>query len=108
MEASGGTIIDLAHPDDLEHGIAQALEQYSKADHYEITYRMKCKNGSWKYIEDRGHKIRKPDGMIEHWNLILDQNELVEKNHCPGEREKKQTRVNQISSPECPMICGHH
>ena len=63
MEASGGTIVDLAHPDDLEHGIAQALEQYSKADHYEITYRMKCKNGSWKYIEDRGHKIRKPDGI---------------------------------------------
>ena len=94
MEASGGTIVDLAHPDDLEHGIAQALEQYSKADHYEITYRMKCKNGSWKYIEDRGHKIRKPDGMIEHWNLILDQNELVEKT-IALESEKK---ANQSKS----------
>ena len=88
MEASGGTITDLAHPDDLEQGIAHALEQYSKADHYEITYRMKCKNGSWKYIEDRGHKIRKPDGVIEHWNLILDKNELVEKN-IALESEKK-------------------
>ena len=94
MEASGGTIVDLAHPDDLEQGIAQALEQYSKADHYEITYRMKCKNGSWKYIEDRGHKIRKPDGMIEHWNLILDQNELVEKT-IALESEKK---ANQSKS----------
>ena len=88
MEASGGTIAALAHPDDLEQGIAQALEQYSKADHYEITYRMKCKNGYWKYIEDRGHKIRKPDGVIEHWNLILDKNELVEKN-IALESEKK-------------------
>ena len=94
MEASGGTIADLAHPDDLEQGIAQALEQYSKADHYEITYRMKCKNGSWKYIEDRGHKIRKPDGVIEHWNLILDKNELVEKN-IALESEKK---ANQSKS----------
>lgn len=94
MEASGGTIAALAHPDDLEHGVAQALEQYSKADHYEITYRMKCKNGSWKYIEDRGHKIRKPDGMIEHWNLILDQNELVEKT-IALESEKK---ANQSKS----------
>ena len=94
MEASGGTIVDLAHPDDLEQGIAQALEQYSKADHYEITYRMKCKDGSWKYIEDRGHKIRKPDGMIEHWNLILDQNELVEKT-IALESEKK---ANQSKS----------
>ena len=94
MEASGGTIVDLAHPDDLEQGIAQALEQYSKADHYEITYRMKCKNGSWKYIEDRGHKIRKPDGVIEHWNLILDKNELVEKT-IALESEKK---ANQSKS----------
>ena len=94
MEASGGTIADLAHPDDLEQGIAQALEQYSKAEHYEITYRMKCKNGSWKYIEDRGHKIRKPDGVIEHWNLILDKNELVEKT-IALESEKK---ANQSKS----------
>ena len=55
---------------------------------------MKCKNGSWKYIEDRGHKIRKPDGMIEHWNLILDQNELVEKT-IALESEKK---ANQSKS----------
>ena len=94
MEASGGTIADLAHPDDLEQGIAQALEQYSKADHYEIKYRMKCKDGSWKYIEDRGHKIRKPDGVIEHWNLILDKNELVEKT-IALESEKK---ANQSKS----------
>ena len=94
MEASGGTIADLAHSDDLEQGIAQALEQYSKADHYEITYRMKCKNGSWKYIEDRGHKIRKSDGTIEHWNLILDKNELVEKT-IALESEKK---ANQSKS----------
>ena len=94
MEASGGTIAALAHPDDLEQGIAQALEQYSKADHYEITYRMKCKNGSWKYIEDRGHKIRKSDGVIEHWNLILDKNELVEKT-VALESEKK---ANQSKS----------
>ena len=94
MEASGGTIVDLAHPDDLEQGIAQALEQYSKSDHYEITYRMKCKNGSWKYIEDRGHKICKPNGVIEHWNLILDKNELVEKT-IALESEKK---ANQSKS----------
>ena len=50
MEASGGTIVDLAHPDDLERGIAHALEQYSKADHYEITYRMRCKNGFWNIL----------------------------------------------------------
>ena len=79
MEASGGTIIGIAHPDDVASGVAEALEQYKHGDSYAITYRMKCKDGSWKYIEDHGHKVRNADGEIEHWNLILDKNELVEK-----------------------------
>ena len=94
MEASGGTIVGLAHPDDLEHGIAEALDQYSKADHYEITYRMKCKDGSWKYIEDRGHKFCNSKGIVEHWNLILDKNDLMEKT-IALESEKK---ANQAKS----------
>lgn len=79
MEASGGTIVGIAHPDDLESGIAEALRQYETADNYAITYRMKCKDGSWKYIEDHGHKVINSEGKVEHWNLILDKNELVQK-----------------------------
>ena len=94
MEASGGTIVGLAHPDDLEHGIADALDQYSRADHYEITYRMKCKDGSWKYIEDRGHKFCNAEGIVEHWNLILDKHDLMEKT-IALESEKK---ANQAKS----------
>lgn len=78
LQACGGTIIGIAHPDDVASGVAEALEQYKKGDNYAITYRMKCKDGSWKYIEDHGHKVRTADGQIEHWNLILDKNELVE------------------------------
>ena len=79
MKASGGTIVGIAHPDDLETGISEALSQYEKSDHYAITYRMKCKDGSYKYIEDHGHKVINRDGVVEHWNLILDKNELVTK-----------------------------
>ena len=88
MNACGGTIVGIAHPDDLENGIAEALRQYETSDHYEITYRMKCKDGSWKYIEDHGHKVYMSDGKVEHWNLILDKNELVEKT-IALESEKK-------------------
>lgn len=79
MEASNGSILGLAHPDDFDVGLADALDQYSRSDHYATTYRMKCKDGSWKYVEDRGNKIRTPEGTIEHWNLILDNDELMKK-----------------------------
>lgn len=88
MKVSGGTIIGIAHPDDVATGIAEALEQYKHGDSYEITYRMRCKDGSWKYIEDYGHKVKTKDGKIEHWNLILDKNELIEKT-IELESEKK-------------------
>ena len=94
MEACDGSIAGIAHPDDLETGIAEALAQYEKDDHYEITYRMRCKDGSYKYIEDRGRKIHKPEGMVEHWNLILDKHEFVEKT-IELESEK---RANQSKS----------
>ena len=94
MKASNGSILGLAHPDDVGVGLADALEQYSRSDHYATTYRVKCKDGSWKYIEDRGHKVRSADGIIEHWNLILDKNELMEKT-IALESEKK---ANQSKS----------
>ena len=94
MEACDGSIAGIAHPDDLETGIAEALAQYKKADHYEITYRMRCKDGSYKYIEDHGRKICKPEGLVEHWNLILDKHEFVEKT-IELESEK---RANQSKS----------
>lgn len=79
FEASGGSIVGIAHPDDLEAGIREALAQYEKSDSYAITYRMRCKDGSYKYIEDHGHKVVNSDGVVEHWNLILDKDELVTK-----------------------------
>lgn len=94
QEACDGSIAGIAHPDDLETGIAEALAQYEKDDHYEITYRMRCKDGSYKYIEDHGRKICKPEGLVEHWNLILDKHEFVEKT-IELESEK---RANQSKS----------
>lgn len=98
MEASNGSIIGLAHPDDIETGLADALDQYSHSDHYATTYRVRCKDGSWKYIEDRGHKVFEPDGTVSHWNLILDKNELMEKTIAlETEKRANQEKSNFLS-----------
>ena len=77
--ACGDNILGLAHPDDVDTGLADALAQYEVQDHYATTYRVRCKDGSYKYVEDRGRKFTTPEGTIEHWNLFLDKNELMEK-----------------------------
>ena len=121
MQACGGTIIGLAHPDDLETGIADALDQYSRSDHYATTYRMRCKDGTYKYIEDRGQKVISPDGNVEHWNLILDKNDLMEKTIAlEAEKKASETKTEFLSRMSHDMrtplngimglldICGQH
>ena len=88
IEASSGSILGLAHPDDIEFGLADALNQYTHSDHYATIYRIRCKDGTYKYIEDRGQKVVKEDGTIEHWNLMLDKNDFMH-NSIELESEKK-------------------
>ena len=88
LDASGGNIIGLAHPDDVKVGLADALNQYTHSDHYATIYRIRCKDGTYKYIEDRGQKVIKEDGTIEHWNLMLDKNDFMHKS-IALESEKK-------------------
>ena len=88
LDASGGNIIGLAHPDDVKVGLADALNQYTYSDHYATIYRIRCKDGTYKYIEDRGQKVIKKDGTIEHWNLMLDKNDFMHKS-IALESEKK-------------------
>lgn len=90
----GDNILGLAHPDDIETGLADALAQYEVQDHYATTYRVRCKDGSYKYIEDRGRKFIAPDGTVEHWNLFLDKNELMEKTIALATEQ----RANQAKS----------
>ena len=101
LDASGGNIIGLAHPDDVKVGLADALNQYTHSDHYATIYRIRCKDGTYKYIEDRGQKVIKEDGTIEHWNLIQKMTSCTNQLHW---KVKKQIKASLIFSPGCLMI----
>ena len=60
IEAGQGSILGLAHPEDIMRGLADALDQYTRSDHYATIYRIRCKDGTYKYIEDRGQKVLAP------------------------------------------------
>ena len=98
IEASSGSILGLAHPDDIEVGLADALNQYTNSDHYATIYRIRCKDGTYKYIEDRGQKVVKEDGTIEHWNLMLDKNDFMHKSiELESEKKANKSKSNFLS-----------
>ena len=98
IEASSGSILGLAHPDDIEVGLEDALNQYTNSDHYATIYRIRCKDGTYKYIEDRGQKVVKEDGTIEHWNLMLDKNDFMHKSiELESEKKANKSKSNFLS-----------
>ncbi|MBL8062178.1 MAG: PAS domain-containing protein [Anaerolineales bacterium] len=54
---------DLIHPDDHERAV-KALEDYleQRAPEYDIELRLRHKDGTWRWIRDRGKALRREDG----------------------------------------------
>ncbi|MEF8749155.1 MAG: PAS domain S-box protein [Candidatus Accumulibacter propinquus] len=53
--------IDLLHPEDRDHVLEQARHKLDQAGGYEIEFRLRCKDGSYKWILSRG-KVVERDG----------------------------------------------
>lgn len=54
---------DLIHPEDHDRAV-KALEDYleQRAPEYDVEIRLQHKDGSWRWIRDRGKALRRPDG----------------------------------------------
>ena len=77
MAASGGCMAELVHPEDIAREIPEALKAVYAGEMYTMHYRIRCKDGSWKNIEDRGRLIQNKNGEEEVWSFIVDQEELT-------------------------------
>lgn len=73
------TLRSLMHPDDVEREYAKITPKLLSGELYTMHYRARCKDGSWKNVEDRGRLIFKFNGEGECWSFITDQDELTKK-----------------------------
>ena len=67
---------------------------------------LRCKDGTYKYIEDRGQKVIKEDGTIEHWNLMLDKNDFMHKSIAlESEKKANKSKSDFLSRMSHDMSC---
>jgi len=60
-----GSWADRLHPDDKERALAAFaahLNDYSGRTHYDVTYRLACKNGEYRWFRARGETVRDSTG----------------------------------------------
>lgn len=79
LEVSGGTMAGIVNKDDIVNELPKAAESIKKGEMYTMNYRIRCKDGSWKNVEDRGRLIHNSDGEDEFWCFIIDKDELTGK-----------------------------
>ncbi|MDO4488386.1 MAG: ATP-binding protein [Eubacteriales bacterium] len=78
MDASGGCMAGLANLEDTEREMPKAREAVKNGEMYTMHYRVRCKDGSWKNVEDRGRLMVNEKGEEEYWSFIVDQDQIAE------------------------------
>ena len=106
MQVSGGGMAGLVNMHDALRELPKAREQYTYGNTHTMTYRVRCKNGNWKYVQDHGRKVYQPDGSLEYWCLILDIDEMQRKSFALNKvnailaRERRQYKEALVQNAE--------
>ena len=65
--ASGFGWLDYVHPEDKDRSMAQWMQCVQSGENYESEYRMKGKDGLYRWFRARAVAIRNPEGQIMRW-----------------------------------------
>lgn len=81
MEVTGGTAVGTVYPPDLDRVLEECARAFENGNlDYAIKYRVKCRDGSLKWILDSGRKVKDADGNVIINSLYLDVTEMEEAN----------------------------
>ncbi|WP_343208421.1 ATP-binding protein [Anaerolentibacter hominis] len=101
MEVTGGTAVGAVYPPDLEHALSDCAEAFRDGGvSYSTRYRVRCKDGSLKWIIDSGKKAQDKEGQWMVNSLYLDITQTEE----AAERLREQTSL--LTSIYDTVPCG--
>lgn len=107
MEVTGGTAVGAVYPPDLERVLMECQKAFEHGNmDYAIKYRVKCKDGTLKWIIDSGRKVRDSEGNVIINSLYLDVTEMEEANQkiamqtasLEEERQRFRTAIENSSA----------
>jgi len=77
IEASKGNALGLVNEEDVQNLLPQINRAIEKDELFVLRYRMRCKDGSWKHVENRGRLLSNQDSQDEYWCVISDRDEMA-------------------------------
>jgi len=105
LEGSVDSLSDLIHPRDREHVEAQIEKALETEGSYQINYRIRSKNGSWKWVTDRGDASRSEgDDLVGVEGVLLDISDRVAAELA---RVRAEERYHLLAAHVEDLICVH-
>lgn len=98
MAASGGTMAGLVDVESARSEIRKARHKVDAGEMFVMNFRMRCKDGSWKHVEERGRLIKNEDSVSEFWSVVIDKDEQVRIETAFAEAEKSRKELAEYSN----------
>ena len=95
MMAQYPTMQSLIHPQDMAREVRKIQQNIELGELYTAHYRIRCQDGSWKNVEDRGRLMYDSYGELEYWSFITDQDELTKKTEALANATRANTALLQ-------------
>ncbi len=93
------------HPADLQRCVEDYLDHFHRRETFEMEYRLRRHDGSWRWIFDRGVPLFAPDGEFAGFiGSCIDVTERVEAREALARAHEAQIRTLQGLLPIC-MMC---
>lgn len=97
MEISGGSMAGLVDIEEAKRVIPDGLAQAARGEVYTMNYKMRCKDGSWKHVQERGRVIKAEGSEDETWSVIVDVDEMVQVEEALKRVEKSRKELAEYN-----------
>ncbi|PWJ59145.1 MULTISPECIES: ATP-binding protein [unclassified Fibrobacter] len=97
IEISGGNMAGLVDRDEVRNQLPAAFASVSEGNLFTLNYKVRCKDGSWKHVEERGRVIRIEDAEDEIWSVTVDKDEIVQVETALAKEEKSRKELAEYS-----------
>ncbi|MEA3238736.1 MAG: PAS domain-containing protein, partial [Candidatus Bipolaricaulota bacterium] len=88
------TWVDLMHPEDRETIVPQVQEYVKNAQPYEVEFRLRTKDGGWRWISGRGKSFEKDEQGVPH-RAVGVHVDITERVHAEEETRELEAQLRQ-------------
>lgn len=97
MKFSGGNMAGLVDKDEVKRQLPAAMALVAEGKMFTLNYKVRCKDGSWKHVEERGRLIKSEGSEDEIWSVIMDRDEVVQVETALERAEKSRKELAEYN-----------